>query len=218
MKLAKKMLACVVALVLISGFAVMAFAEEAAPVKFVLSTTGDAVVDGEIVVNVSVKNAKGIGTVELELAYDAEVFEFVKSEGAATMPFGVIATGNPSAGLVTANAMHQDTVTVEEGSYVDVTFKVLKAGEAKFDLKVNAVTDADDVAIATEADEVSITVTATEEPAETTEATTTDPTATTEATTGGNGGVPQTGDAGLAVAAGLVVLAGAAYVVTKKRK
>lgn len=211
MKLAKKMLACVVALVLMGSFAVMAFAAD--PFEVLVAAKGEAVVGETVVVAVSVDKAKGLAAINFDMAYDATVLEFVSVKKAEGAKFDLFSGGVPitgSSAQLTGGALLEGALDTDSSPMAEYTFKVLKAGDAKLALAVTSTKDAADAEMTSV---VKVTALTAKEVAETTTK------APTETTTGkGNTEIPKTGEAGLAVAAGLVVLAGAAFVVSKKKK
>ena len=73
MKLAKKMLACAMALAMVAALALTAFAAPAINV-----TATDAVVGGTITVKVAATGVTGLESGDLILNYDPAVLEFVK--------------------------------------------------------------------------------------------------------------------------------------------
>lgn len=217
MKLAKKALAVVVAIALISTLAISAFAASAT-----LSVTTDAddvVIGDEFTVTLAVNGAKGLTNAGLTLTYNTEMVEYVSNtrvDTTASMLTGGVATpGSFNVGLAYDESNTADSITL-----YTVTFKALAAGDAEFNF---ALLDGDidglDDATAGSTTVTILTEAPTDAPTEPTTAPATEPTAApTDDTTKAEDEIPQTGDAGIAVAAGLVVLAGAAFVASKKRK
>ncbi len=211
MKLAKKMLASVIALAMVAALALTAFA--AAPVLNM--TASEAYVGETVTVTLSATGMAGLESADLEFTYDATVLEFVsvaKAEGAG-YDMGVgdkIADGTATWSLIYTNAADADT------DLVVLTFNVLKEGDATVSVAVNS-WDGTDAA----AEGTSTTVKATVKVVETTteeesvEETTVEET-TVEATTKAPE-IVKTGDAGVAAVAGVMALAAVAFVVTRKK-
>ena len=125
MKLAKKMLACAMALAMVAALALTAFAAPAINV-----TATDAVVGKTITVKVAATGVTGLESGDLVLNYDPAVLEFVKVTPNAAGGF-TPAAGNPAAGEVTFSLMYLEAATVANVDFMEVEFKVLKAGDAK---------------------------------------------------------------------------------------
>lgn len=229
MKLAKKMLACLVVLTLIGSLALTAFAADAA----LGLSVGEVDENNEVKVSILLKNAAGVNSADLVLEFDTEVFSYVKAaSGADAKEIGaMVATGNPSEEPNTATASfilmeeiltaaeyaaEEQDVNVDNFEVAVVTLKVVDgatATDSALTLKANslqvneaAVTVGDvtsDVALVEETTEE-----ATDAPTETTteEAETIAPTGLTS------------GEVAISAAAGVIAVAGAAFVVTKKKK
>lgn len=203
MKLAKKMLASVIALAVVAALALTAFA--AAPV--VSLTASKAVVGEEVTITVAAKDMAGLESADLEFAYDAEALEYVSVKAGSTdfTP----AAGNPEAGLVTFSLMYLETATADT-TLCTITFKVLKAGNTDVAMTVGSWDGTDapaDVTVTVAAEEKATTPTPTQ-PAPT-EPTSKVPTTDKE--------IPQTGEAGVAAIAGVMALAAVAFVATRKK-
>ena len=207
MKLAKKMLACAMALAMVAAFALTAFA--AAPV---VSLTADqyANVGDEVKVVVAGKNIVGLEAADLEFAYDAEALEFVSVEAGSSDFIPV--SGSPKAGMVTFSLMYLEAAKADV-TFCTITFKVLKAGDTDVTVKYNSWAGTDEPAAA------KVTVAqkevTTEAPVVTTEA----PVVTTEAGSEvpTKNDIPETGEAGVAAIAGVMALAAVAFVATRKK-
>lgn len=203
MKLAKKMLASVIALAVVAALALTAFA--AAPV--VSLTASKAVVGEEVTITVAAKDMAGLESADLEFAYDAEALEYVSVKAGSTdfTP----AAGNPEAGLVTFSLMYLETATADT-TLCTITFKVLKAGNTDVAMTVGSWdgTDAPANVTVTVAAEEKATTPAPTQPAPT-EPTSKVPTTDKE--------IPQTGEAGVAAIAGVMALAAVAFVATRKK-
>lgn len=204
MKLAKKMLASVIALAVVAALALTAFA--AAPV--VSLTASKAVVGEEVTITVAAKDMAGLESADLEFAYDAEALEYVSVKAGSTdfTP----AAGNPEAGLVTFSLMYLETATADT-TLCTITFKVLKAGNTDVAMTVGSWDGTDapaDVTVTVAAEEKATTPAPTEPaPAE--------PTSKDVPTTDKE--IPQTGEAGVAAIAGVMALAAVAFVATRKK-
>ena len=209
MKLAKKMLACAMALAMVAAFALTAFA--ATPVVTLTATQYKNVGD-EITVTVAAKNMVGLEAADLIINYDAEALEFVKVVDGSSDYMPV--SGSPAAGVVRYSLMYLNAATADV-TFCTITFKVLKDPDAKVELVVDAWSGTDVPA------GVAVTVTAAPAPTTvtTTETTTVTTTATTEAgsevSTSDN--IPQTGEVGVAAIAGVMALAAVAFVATRKK-
>ena len=203
MKLAKKMLASVIALAVVAALALTAFA--AAPV--VSLTASKAVVGEEVTITVAAKDMAGLESADLEFAYDAEALEYVSVKAGSTdfTP----AAGNPEAGLVTFSLMYLETATADT-TLCTITFKVLKAGNTDVAMTVGSWDGTDapaDVTVTVAAEEKATTPAPTEPaPAE--------PTSKVPTT---DNKIPQTGEAGVAAIAGVMALAAVAFVATRKK-
>ena len=203
MKLAKKMLASVIALAVVAALALTAFA--AAPV--VSLTASKAVVGENVTITVAAKDMAGLESADLEFAYDAEALEYVSVKAGSTdfTP----AAGNPEAGLVTFSLMYLETATADT-TLCTITFKVLKAGNTDVAMTVGSWDGTDapaDVTVTVAAEEKATTPAPTEPaPAE--------PTSKVPTT---DNKIPQTGEAGVAAIAGVMALAAVAFVATRKK-
>lgn len=240
MKIAKKMLACVMALALLGCFAVTAFAATPS----VVAVPGK-VDDGTVAVTIIAKNAVGLTSADVVLKYDPAVFEYSYAENAAdadqiagtknntfTADYNGEVSGEVTIGFYFKTSLTTTAEAVAQAkkgaviNYDENAFKAIvvyldvidaKAASSELALTGNFKTlTADANAVNAKATatlkEVPTTVAPTEAP---TAAPTTVPTSDIPDT----GDEPKTGDnAALAVAAGVVLLAGAAFVITKKRK
>jgi len=260
MKIAKKVLAVVMAIAVIGCSAAMAFA---APENAKAALTVGEVVDGKFDVVISLQNCLDFTAGDLVVGYDTSVLEFVPfKEKPDSMQCETLAdakeftnAGNTFSGMGNAKEVpgevkfafnFVESLDAETwGVEVDManvklfrmTFKVLDdANGAELTLKgALKFVDGSEVAVdekvvAVKAPEATTAEPTTEEPT-TEEPTTAEPTtaettteeapSTPEETTakGETDKGPATGDTGvLAIAAGVVALAGAAFVVSKKRK
>ncbi len=199
MKLAKKMLACAMALAMVAALALTAFAAPAINV-----TATDAVVGETIEVKVAVTGATGLESGDLVLNYDPAVLEFVKvtpNTADGLQP----AAGNPTAGEVTFSFMYLDAATLADFDFMTVEFKVLKAGDAKLAVVLGSFDGVDG--------DVAINVNKVEAESE-------------DAGNNNNNNdddkkdpetIPPLGDAGVAAIAGVMAIAAVAFVATRKK-
>lgn len=219
MKLAKKALAVVVAIALISTLAISAFAADAALV--LTPSTSTAQIGDTVTVDLSLSNAAGLENLGLIVSFDQDKLELTNVVSGND---NAIAEKN-SAGDVSVGYMNMNSNKADTLALATMTFKVLAEGSADITAEL-IVTDgkADINGVTVSSNSTTITLTGTEKttaaPTEPTVAPSADDSTTPSGddTTKAEDEIPQTGDAGIAVAAGLVVLAGAAFVASKKRK
>lgn len=207
MKLAKKILACVIALALTACLGVVAFAADAASVSVETSFNAST---RELTIKLGANGAKE--TASLFLDYDRDAATFVSAapfKGSYTAVAGETAD---SAKLLSGSAMSMEQF---ESAYVEIGTFVLKVKDGVNSVKI-------DVAEGSEIDGAKVTGsfvadTKTPEPESTTKAPVVDPTKAPETTTKKPQNIKKTGDAGIAVIAGVSALAAVAFVVTKKK-
>ncbi len=216
MKLAKKMLACAMALAMVAALALTAFA--AAPVVTLTATQYEKVGD-TVTVTVAATGMAGLMSADLEFAYDAEALEFVKIEKAADSAYDMGLGDKIADGAVTWSFMFSNAAEADSGLAV-LTFKVLKEGDATVSVKYNSWDGTDEPAAANTV--VSQKVVPTTEAPTTAEPTTVAPTTAAPTTEAGSeepttGDIPQTGEAGVAAIAGVMALAAVAFVATRKK-
>lgn len=218
MKLAKKVLACVVAIALVSTLAISAFAADPA---LTISAPEKAAAGDTIEVTVGFNGIKGLENAGLALTYDAAALEFVSAQrDASTINASLFEAGNAD-GSVNIGIAFSGACTDTDMTLATITFKVL-ASDGSTELTFGVMDN--DIAGVADPGSASATIQIGEEESEVpTEPTTTDDTVEPsdtdkEPSTEPEKEIPKTGDAGIAVAAGLVVLAGAAFVASKKRK
>ena len=205
MKLAKKMLASVIALAVVAALALTAFA--AAPVVSLTATK--AVVGENVTISVSAKDMAGLESGDFVFEYDAEALEYVSVDQSSEAKFAMAVGGNPD-GMVTFSFAFLEAATADS-EICTVTFKVLKAGDTDVALKIESWDGTEqpaDVTVTVKAEEKATTPAPTE-PAPT------EPTSKVEPTTGDK--IPQTGEAGVAAIAGVMALAAVAFVATRKK-
>lgn len=241
MKIAKKVLALAMAVAMVACFAAMAFAAEN---KVVLKAT--EVVDGKFNVEVTAVDFADLKAGNWDISYDPAVVSCVKADnngkgdfaniandpvlmaaasGQLQVAYNVIREGDdnkgPETGLIKVGFAFQENLgRAEDTVLFTLNFKVVDEEAANVELKLAG--DAEGtLVVALKAEEETtaapVETTTEEVPVETT---TEEAPSTPEETT--NKGVvagPNTGDTGLlAIAAGVVAVAGAAFVVSKKRK
>lgn len=218
MKLAKKMLASVIALAMVAALALTAFA--AAPV--VSMNNASAKVGETVTITVSGAGIEGLESADLRVNYDAEALEFVSAKGAAGVEYGMSVGGNPEAGLATFSFAFMDAATADSDMAV-LTFKVLKTGDSEVKLWFyswdGTETPADVTATVTGIEEKPTETTTVKEDPTTTTTTEPAPVEPTSAvdTTKKPGSITQTGEAGVAAIAGVMALAAVAFVATRKK-
>jgi LPXTG-motif cell wall-anchored protein len=262
MKIAKKVLALVMALAMVFALSAMAFADET---TFVLSSADNG--SGVYSVTLSAKNAEGLKTVDGIIKYDADVLEIKGAVttgefataygeiGESVMPlYNTTEAGKVDVGIAVANKILPDTEYKKLAEENDVTTNVTTANIAlctvKFTVKDSTAksatvtyTDNDTGATiqtvikfnASSSSDKGVTPpTAAESKAEAAAEAATktaskaaannDSAAATNSATPISSGTSSSGNKStgdnmaLAIAAGVVVLAGAAFIFTKKRK
>ena len=204
MKLAKKMLACAMALAMVAALALTAFA--AAPVV-TLSATEYAEVGDTVTVTCAATGMAGLMSADLEFTYDAAALEFVSIAKAGDAAYDMGAGDKVADGTVTWSFMFMDAAKADSGLAV-LTFKVLKAGDTNVSVAIGSWDGTDVPAGATAAvKQTVVEVTSAPDDAETTTAKvpTTDPI------------IKETGDAGVAAIAGVMAIAAVAFVATRKK-
>ena len=218
MKLAKKVLACVVAFALMSVLAISAFAE--GPAELVVKASATTVEVGQTVtLTASIANSKGLMSAALIMKYNPDSFELVNVK-ALTVEGALPAAGVETPGEATCALAFTESNEAASIDVFTVTLKALK------DTGVETITldildgDFDGVAAPSEAGvaQIKFVEKATQPTPSETESTPAPSGSDESKTTKPEKDIPKTGDAGIAVAAGLVVLAGAAFVASKKSK
>lgn len=208
MKLAKKILACVIALALTACLGVVAFAADAASVSVETSFNAET---RELTIKLGANGAKE--TASLFLDYDRDAATFVSAtpfKGSYTAVAGETAD---SAKLLSGSAMSMEQF---ESAYVEIGTYVLKVKDGVDSIKIT-VADGSEID-GSKVDGSFVADTKTPEPESTTKAPVTpDTTKADETTTKKPSGITKTGDAGIAVIAGVSALAAVAFVVTKKK-
>lgn len=237
MKIAKKVLAVVMAVAMIAALSAMAFAAD--NTKLVLKT-GEVDKDGYLPVTIAVANGVGTKTVDVTLKYDAAVLTYsenteddtdaamlkncksdsnksniaaVNGEKAGEIQYAyAFATTMLSAAEYAADAARGKTVTVNDKEFTFVTLYFKVADDKAANTKIEYTAKLDETTDTGSATAVLKEEVVTEAPAvvETTEKVTNPPTGDGDKKTGDN--------MALAAAAGVVVLAGAAFIISKKRK
>lgn len=205
MKLAKKMLASVLALAMVAALALTAFA--AAPSVKITAT--DAVVGQTVKVTVAGVNIAGLESADIELKYDTEALEFVSAKAAA-MNGALPAAGKASDGVCTVSFAYTEAA-VQDDAFATYEFKVLKAGDTTVTVTATSWDGIDEPTInplVIKAHEPVVTppVTTTAAPVED---------GSKEPST--KPSITQTGEAGIAAIAGVMALAAVAFVATRKK-
>lgn len=206
MKLAKKMLASVMALALVAVLALTAFAAPALSV-----TATDAVVGETVKITLAATDMVGLQSADLELAYDADALEYVGvsyPDGAKFTP----AAGNPSAGLATISLMYLESAEADS-AFCTFEFKVLKTGDTAVTVKATSwdpEATLEEATLTIKAHDPVVVETTTAAPE-----TPTEPASADVPTTKPN--ITQTGEAGIAAIAGVMALAAVAFVATRKK-
>lgn len=207
MKLAKKMLACAMALAMVAALALTAFA--AAPVV-TLSATEYAEVGETVTVTCAATGMAGLMSADLEFTYDAAALEFVSIAKAGDAAYDMGAGDKVADGTVTWSFMFMDAAKADSGLAV-LTFKVLKAGNTDVSVAIGSWdgTDVPAGAAVTVAQKVVPTTEPTSAPD------VADTTAKVEPAT--KDVIKDTGDAGVAAIAGVMAIAAVAFVATRKK-
>ena len=235
MKIAKKVLAVVMAVAMIAALSAMAFAETKATVAL---TVGEADADGNIPVTVSLKDAEGFKSGDATITFDPTVLQFVpktaKMAVEQSKDFKALGDAGNSANLE-ANDTEAAAGKLIVGFYFKEDLSDLAGWGVDADinnfgvciLKFKALKADVEASIAVEGklevgDEKNIeykTTAVVSKAAPVTESTPAEVKTEGESTTNPSTGDKKTGDnMALAAAAGVVVLAGAAFIISKKRK
>lgn len=233
MKLAKTLLACIVALVLVAS-CVSAMAATTATVNAVADKSEIKIGD-EVTVTVSLSNAAGFESGAAWLSFDTSLLELVSTDEGDTKASVVttyeadeIAAANAD-GQIHNSFAYTRSETKDSVSIYTATFKAKANGVAKFGFVADELLNLEvgSVASVTIADPTTTTTTKVveDDTTTTTKVVVPDTTTTTappkapeaEGTTTPSS-TPRMGDASMAIVAGLAVLAGAAFVASKKSK
>ena len=201
MKLAKKMLACAMALAMVAALALTAFAAPA-----IKMTASKAVVGETVTVAVSGVDMTGLMSADLEFGYDEAALEFVSIEEAADATADLTEGDRFDTGKISFSLLYKKAATAD-ANFAVITFKVLKAGSTDVTVTVNSWDGTEEEAASTK-----VTIAAGEKPTEDVEG---GNTGKDEPTTKGN--LPQAGEAGVAAIAGVMAIAAVAFVATRKK-
>ncbi len=202
MKLAKKMLACAMALAMVAALALTAFAAPA-----ITMTASKAVVGETVTVTVAGVDMVNLESADLVFGYDEAALEFVSIEEAESDNAPDLTEGDKfDAGQISFSLLYKKGAKADT-NFAVITFKVLKAGATDVTVTVNSWDGTDGEAAATK-----VTVNAEEAPTEDTNVT---PPAVDEPTTKDR--LPQAGEAGVAAIAGVMAVAAVAFVATRKK-
>ena len=212
MKIAKKVLALVMALAMVAVFACVSFAATA---------NVSEIADGQFTVSVAV-DANALESADFTVTYDATVLEYVDAVAGVAAP--AMCMGNVTGeGEVSVSLFWLASYTGSDSIAV-LTFKVIDADAAEATLVINGLeaTATETVVTLKEVEETTVEETTVEET--TVEETTVEETTVEVEESSSVVANPDTGDQNtgdnmaLAAAAGVVALAGVAFVLTKKRK
>lgn len=217
MKLAKKMLASVLALAMVAALALTAFAANST----LVATASKAVVGEEVTITVSAKGTTDLMSAGLIFTFDEEALEFVSIAEPANAEYD-LSEGDKLEGSneITWQWLWKRASTVDSTDIAVLTFKVLKAGSSDINVAIDSWDGAGEpaaIAITVNAEDptTAAPTTAPTTAAPTTAAPTEPTSANAENTTKGN--IPQTGEAGVAAIAGVMALAAVAFVATRKK-
>lgn len=215
MKLAKKMLASVLALALVAALALTAFA--AAPTLSVVPNDTTVAVGETLTLTVAGVDMVGTETGTLFFQFNPEVLEFVSVEStddgfAGEGGMKLDSNDTVSYGFMFMSGAKKDT------TFATITFKVIAEGDATVNYTVDSWTGTDapaDGSVAINA----LAERPTEPPVvdEPTTAAPVEDTSKTNTPTNPGTKIPQTGEAGVAAVAGIMALAAVAFVVTRKK-
>lgn len=203
MKLAKKMLACAMALAMVAALALTAFAAPA-----IKMTASNAVVGETVTVAVSGVDMTGLMSADLEFGYDEAALEFVSIEQAADATADLTEGDRFDTGKISFSLLYKKAATAD-ANFAVITFKVLKAGSTDVTVTVNSWDGTEEEAASTK-----VTIAAGEKPTD------------DDANNGGNTGkdepttkgeLPKAGEAGVAAIAGVMAIAAVAFVATRKK-
>ena len=238
MKIAKKVLAVAMAVAMIACFAAMAFAANDK-----VSLKASEVEDNMFILSIVTKDGD-LKTADWDIYYDATALKVVEDDGDALIYFGddlakatklnkIMGQFNAKeAGVILCAATTTEGLAADVGSkfnaetgveFLCIEFEVIKADAANVKVVLTEKDNKEAVIAETvlfpKAEETTTAApeTTTAAPETTTAEAPSTPVETT--TAAANDGAGNLGDTGaLAIAAGVVALAGAAFVVTKKRK
>ncbi|MCH5197489.1 MAG: LPXTG cell wall anchor domain-containing protein [Oscillospiraceae bacterium] len=243
MKIAKKVLAVVMALAMIAGLSAMAFAASDAQLVLKASEVNE---DGQVVVTAIVKNAIGLESLGFTVTYDANVLTYsYDEEGADGAQVGGTKSNSFTyennadvAGTLQAAFYFKTSLTdkatfdndakkkgsvdinATEFQAINFVFDVVEGANANTDISVK-IDNASGIAAADIKAKGATVVLAEEKETDKTPVDPTPVTPSEESSTAANPGTGNepTGDnMALAAAAGVALLAGAAFIVSKKRK
>ncbi|MBR5233962.1 MAG: hypothetical protein IKW03_07100 [Clostridia bacterium] len=210
MKLAKKMLACAMALAMVAALALTAFAAPA-----ITMTATEAVVGETVTVTVAGVDMVGLESADLVFGYDEAALEFVSIVEAESDNAPDLTEGDKfDAGQISFSLLYKKGAQADT-AFAVITFKVLKAGATDVTVEVNSWDGTE-----TEAASTKVTVAAEEAPTEADDDVT--PPAGDEGDKDDNGDkdpevIPPLGDAGVAAIAGVMAIAAVAFVATRKK-
>lgn len=225
MKLAKKMLACAVALAMVAALALTAFA---APTT--LAVKAEKSTDGkQVVVTVSATDYANFKSGALTVEYDPAALQFVKGSGTPTSAMdgitvvaGIPADMTAEDGVISVGLMYAEVATNATEDVFMLTFNVLKNENSTIAVKVgewdgtDKPADASGKVVLVEETTAAPTTAAPTTAAPTTAAPTTEEVSVAPSTDAPTT-TPPMGDVGVAAVAGVMALAAVAFVVTRKK-
>ena len=230
MKLAKKMLACVIALAMVAALALTSFA--AATTLSVSAVKSD---DGkQVYVTVSATDYAGFKSGSVVIGYDHTALEYVEDEEEGldkglTVTAGIPAGMTAEDDIVNVGLMYAKEAKNAEADIFTLTFNVIAEKNSKITVTVGEWDGTEKPVAGAETTVVVVAETTTKAPETTTKApetTTAAPVTTTETPVVEDASAdatttpvttPGMGDAGVAAVAGVMALAAVAFVVTRKK-
>lgn len=141
MKLFKKSMSLLLAVIMVFGLAVTAFAEETTAALSVTASKTDLTVGEEFSVYLnSSDDISAIGAFQMDLYYDQELFEYMGADTAFTPNHNTNKTTGARYIRLTTLDLTSQTV-IPKGQFCALKFKVLKAGEYHFQLTKIVISD-----------------------------------------------------------------------------
>ena len=141
MKIFKRSMSLLLAVVMVFGLAVTAFAEETTATLSVTASKTDLVVGDAFSVYLnSSDDISAIGAFQMDLYYDQDMFEYVGAETAFTPNHNTNKTTGARFIRLTTLDLTSQTV-IHKGQFCELKFKVLKAGTYHFALTTCKISD-----------------------------------------------------------------------------
>ena len=141
MKLFKKSMSLLLAVIMVFGLAVTAFAEETTATLSVTASKTNPTVGEEFSVYLnSSDDISAIGAFQMDLYYDQDLFEYVGADTAFTPNHNTNKTTGARYIRLTTLDLTSQTV-IPKGQFCALKFKVLKAGEYHFELTKIVISD-----------------------------------------------------------------------------